>query len=189
MLNSQPTVKQIQLEKLILHHMVPEELRLAVGSVVYNQDYKEILSNEALLFLLTSHPPHVTINKKGIGACFAGLRLFQLAKSYLPPTTPISVLSHKNLAGQTIAEIATLDPYLTTLAYSLDNRSWPLEVTKVWSILQKETLKKYTPECVTKTKLSQQIKTNRRTLSPQSPVQESKLKAMATLTEPKENKQ
>lgn len=178
MINTIPIIRQFKLSNLCPHPDIPFDVLTAVGSITYCDSYKSIFSTSGIQFLLASHPPHAIVNSKGIGECFAGLRILQLAKTFLSVDTKISILTHTNVLPEMISEISTADIFLTTLAYGLDNKSWHFDIMKIWNEFGKDSRELYTPNLTTKKKLAKHIKTNHRLLSPKEILVESGLKGL-----------
>ncbi len=178
MLNSKPTIKVLPLQNIISHQAIPFEVKITIGSMRYSSNYDNMFSQLSVDLLLKIHPLHVTLCKDGIASCFANLRLFQLAKTFSQDNAPTTVLVHNNIPSKQIAEISIADSYLTTLAFGLDNISWPFNILQLWKMMGKDGVKKYTPDLTSKTKLSEQIRINRSTLSSQKMKPESLLQKL-----------
>jgi len=180
MLTRQPTCKTLQLKAIKLHPNINAEARKILATTMHFMRGEIIFSPEGLLQFLNFHPPHVVKHKSGIFHCFAGIRAFQLASTHLPAKEKITVLVHPKLKSADIENLAIEDAYLTSLAFSLDDRNKKLEIIRIWQQVEKAAKRLFTPQLLNKLAMAKLLKCNRRDLSPKNKFAESSLKEMAT---------
>ena len=138
------TIKTVRVGDLSLHSGVPDTLRSVWASMCYVVEGSSALSPEALKLLLSLHPPVVCCdNTNGQQySCCAGLRSWQLAKSYLSPSCKIKVVYFENVEDISVSQIALIDFYLSTVILGIERQRLGKRDAnlKVWASVMTKTL-------------------------------------------------
>ena len=154
LLGLSPSLYRIKISNISMHPAVSHDIKLIVGSTQFRAQTSDLFSKEGAQLFLQRFPPEILLSPNQEGACFAGLRSFQIAKICLAPSTEILTIAHQKLSLEEIENIAQLDPYLTALGFCVDSKNWDIDFVRKWKNVSKKVRQIVTPNIQTKKALS-----------------------------------
>ncbi len=148
----------------LAEHISKNTLKVA-SSINYKVSKTNGISTKGIKLLLNLHPIHVIKHqKKDKYSCIASLRNFQLAKSILSTDDLIPVLIHENTDESEIKNLASIELFLTSIVYGLDESAWADDLMKLLNLTDKKNLKMYVEETSNKSKFTKFLGLSRQSL-------------------------
>lgn len=172
-------IQHTPLNEISLHPEVPENLLSTIVSVSTNIFGQNMISKEALTCFLQFHPPHVVRDNEKNLLCFAGIRSYQLAKTFFDIETEIPTIIHYSVKDKEVRQRAPIEAILCQLIFGLDDRTWEIDMLRFWQTIEKDQLVSFMPGLQNKFSLAEKLGVDRRRYSMKLNSPESKLQKLA----------
>ena len=169
----------IPIDKIKLHPSLPGNILSSIAAISNNISAKKLISKEGIEIFLQFHPPQVVEQTRQV-YCFASIRSYQLAKTFLAPGELITVTVHRNISENETQKVITLESLMLHLIYGLDKHLWDVDLLRLWTAIDSGDFNQYFPSLINKTALAKEIGSDRRRYSQKLDFPMSELKKIQT---------